>query len=266
VAYPSPKGSGSITAFTQADGFLTVDALADHLPAGTRTSVTLLNPQVRAPDLVIVGSHCTGLDAVVGRLAERGVSARLMAVGSLGGLAAARRGECDLAPIHLMDPATGTYNESYLAPGLELVPGWRRMQGIVFRAGDPRFTGRSPDEAVAAAIADPACLMVNRNQGAGTRILIDRLLAGARPEGYWNQPKSHNAVGAAVAQDRADWGVAIAPVAGAYGLGFLPLGEEHYDFALVSERRGKPAVAALLESLRQPETAALLAALGFRAA
>jgi putative molybdopterin biosynthesis protein len=189
-----------------------------------------------------------------------------MAVGSLGGLAAARRGECDLAPIHLMDPATGTYNESYLAPGLELVAGWRRMQGIVFRAGDPRFTGRSPDEAVAAAIADPACLMVNRNQGAGTRILIDRLLAGARPEGYWNQPKSHNAVGAAVAQDRADWGVAIAPVAGAYGLGFLPLGEEHYDFALVSERRGKPAVAALLESLRQPETAALLAALGFRAA
>ncbi|HEV2605455.1 MAG TPA: molybdopterin biosynthesis protein [Microvirga sp.] len=266
VAYPSPKGSGSITAFTQADGFLTIDALADHLPAGTRTSVTLLNPQVRAPDLVIVGSHCTGLDAVVGRLAERGVSARLMAVGSLGGLAAARRGECDLAPIHLMDPATGTYNESYLAPGLELVPGWRRMQGIVYRLGDARFEGRTPDEAVAAAIADPACLMVNRNQGAGTRILIDRLLAGARPEGYWNQPKSHNAVGAAVAQGRADWGVAIAPVAGAYGLGFLPLGEEHYDFALVSERRGKPAVAALLESLRQPETAALLAALGFRAA
>jgi putative molybdopterin biosynthesis protein len=108
--------------------------------------------------------------------------------------------------------------------------------------------------------------MVNRNQGAGTRILIDRLLAGARPEGYWNQPKSHYAVGAAVAQGRADWGVAIAPVAEAYGLGFLPLGEEHYDFALVGERRGKPAVAAFLESLRQPETAALLAALGFRAA
>jgi putative molybdopterin biosynthesis protein len=266
VAYPSPKGSGSITAFTQADGFLTIDALADHLPAGTRTSVTLLNPQVRAPDLVIVGSHCTGLDAVVGRLAERGVSARLMAVGSLGGLAAARRGECDLAPIHLMDPATGTYNESYLAPGLELVPGWRRMQGIVYRLGDARFEGRTPDEAVAAAIADPACLMVNRNQGAGTRILIDRLLAGARPEGYWNQPKSHNAVGAAVAQDRADWGVAIAPVAESYGLGFLPLGEEHYDFALVAGRRAKPAIAAFLDLLREPETHAALRALGFRAA
>jgi putative molybdopterin biosynthesis protein len=108
--------------------------------------------------------------------------------------------------------------------------------------------------------------MVNRNQGAGTRILIDRLLGGARPEGYWNQPKSHNAVAAAVAQGRADWGVAIAAVAEPYGLGFLPLGEEHYDFALVSERRTKPAVAAFLDILREPETRAALQAFGFRAA
>ncbi|HEX2555956.1 MAG TPA: molybdopterin biosynthesis protein [Microvirga sp.] len=266
AAYPSAKGSGSITAFAQADGFFAIDALADHLPAGERVPVTLFTPQVRVPDLVIVGSHCLGLDALVGRLAERGFSARLMAVGSLGGLAAARRGECDLAPIHLMDPATGLYNESYLAPGLELVPGWRRMQGIVFRPGDARFAGRAPAEAVAAASADPACLMVNRNQGAGTRILIDRLLGGARPEGYWNQPKSHNAVAAAVAQGRADWGVAIAPAAEAYGLGFLPLAEEHYDFALVAERRAKPAVAAFLDILREPGTSAALRALGFRIA
>ncbi len=266
VAYPTAKGSGSITAFAQADGFLAIDALADHLPAGATVPVTLLTPHLKAPDAVIMGSHCVGLDALVGRLAQRGFSARLMAVGSLGGLAAARRGECDLAPIHLMDPATGIYNESYLAPGLELVPGWRRMQGIVFRVGDTRFEGRSAKAAVAAALADPACLMVSRNQGAGTRILIDQLLAGARPEGYWNQPKSHNAVGAAVAQGRADWGVAIAPVAEAYGLGFLPLSEEHYDFALVAERRAKPAIAAFLEILREPETRDALHALGFRAA
>jgi putative molybdopterin biosynthesis protein len=109
-------------------------------------------------------------------------------------------------------------------------------------------------------------MMVNRNQGAGTRILIDRLLGGTRPEGYWNQPKSHNAVAAAIAQGRADWGVAIAPVAEAYGLGFLPLAEERYDFALVSERRGRPAVQAFLAALREPETVALLEALGFRPA
>ncbi len=85
--------------------------------------------------------------------------------------------------------------------GLELVAGWRRMQGIVFRSGDKRFEGLSAQNAVRAALADPACIMVNRNQGAGTRILIDRLLGAARPDGYWNQPRSHNAVAAAVAQN-----------------------------------------------------------------
>src|SRR6185437_5355078 len=112
----------------------------------------------------------------------------------------------------------------------------------------------------------PACLMVNRNQGAGTRILIDALLAGARPDGYWNQPKSHNAVAAAVLQGRADWGVTIAPVAKAAGLGFIPLTEEHYDFALVSVRRERPAVQAFLSALHSPEVRQALEAAGFRPA
>ena len=100
-----------------------------------------------------------------------------------------------------------------------------------------------------AALADPACIMVNRNQGAGTRILIDRLLGGARPDGYWNQPRSHNAVAAAVAQHRADWGMTIAPVAHASDLGFIPFAEEHYDFALVTARKQRPAVQAFLDAL-----------------
>ena len=167
-------------------------------------------------------------------------SVRSIAVGSLGGLAAAKRGECDFAPIHLFDDKTETYNTPFLVDGLELVPGWRRMQGIVFRKGDTRFEGLSAEDAVRAALADPACIMVNRNQGAGTRILIDRLLGGARPDGYWNQPRSHNAVAAAVAQHRADWGMTIAPVAHASDLGFIPLAEEHYDFALVTARKQRP--------------------------
>ena len=139
------------------------------------------------------------------------------------------------------------------------------MQGLVFRSGDSRFEQENdPQAAVAGALADPGCLMVNRNQGAGTRVLIDRLLRGARPAGYWNQPRSHHAVAAAVAQGRADWGVAIAPVAEAYGLGFIPLAEEHYDFALVSERRMRPAVQAFLAALDDPATHAKLRRLGFR--
>ncbi|MCP3417130.1 molybdopterin biosynthesis protein [Bradyrhizobium brasilense] len=266
IAYPGGKGSGAITSFAQADGFLKIEALADQLPAGSEAEVTLFTPHVRVPDLVIVGSHCTGLDLVTAPLVHAGLVVRSIAVGSLGGLAAAKRGECDLAPIHLFDDKTETYNTPYLADGLELVPGWRRMQGIVFRKDDTRFAGLSAEQAVRAALADPACLMVNRNQGAGTRILIDRLLAGRRPDGYWNQPRSHNAVAAAVAQRRADWGMTIAPVADASGLGFIPLAEEHYDFALVTARKQRPAVQAFLDALASDEGRAALTKAGFRPA
>jgi putative molybdopterin biosynthesis protein len=266
IAYPSGKGSGAITSFAQADGFLRIDALADAMPAGPQAEVTLFTPHVRVPDLVIVGSHCTGLDLVTAPLARAGLSVRSIAVGSLGGLAAAKRGECDLAPIHLFDEKSESYNTPFLSDGLELVPGWRRMQGIVFRTGDARFEGLTAQDAVRAALADPACIMVNRNQGAGTRILIDRLLGSARPDGYWNQPKSHNAVAAAVSQHRADWGMTIAPVAHAAGLGFIPLAEEHYDFAVVTARKSRPAVQAFLTSLQSDESRVALAQAGFRPA
>jgi len=266
IAYPSGKGSGAITSFAQADGFLKIDALADQMPAGSDAEVTLFTPHVRVPDLVIVGSHCTGLDLVTAPLARAGLVVRSVAVGSLGGLAAAKRGECDFAPIHLFDEKSETYNTPFLGDGLELVPGWRRMQGIVFRPGDARFEGLGAEAALRAALADSACIMVNRNQGAGTRILIDRLLGDARPDGYWNQPRSHNAVAAAIAQARADWGMTIAPVAHASRLGFIPLAEEHYDFALVSARKQRPAVQAFLQALTSEESRAALARAGFRPA
>jgi putative molybdopterin biosynthesis protein len=266
IAYPTGKGSGAITSFAQADGFLKIDALADQLPANSETDITLFTPHVRVPDLVIIGSHCTGLDLITAPMAHAGLVVRSIAVGSLGGLAAARRGECDLAPIHLFDEKSESYNTSYLTENLELVPGWRRMQGIVFRKGDARFEGLGAEDAVRAAVADPACIMVNRNQGAGTRILIDRLLGGARPDGYWNQPRSHNAVAAAVAQHRADWGMTIAPVARAAGLGFIPYAEEHYDFALVKARKQRPAVQAFLDALASEAGRTALERAGFRPA
>src|SRR4030095_2521226 len=142
-----------------------------------------------------------------------GLIVRSIAVGSLGGLAAARRGEWGLAPIPLLGEVSRTYNTPFLSEGLELVPGWRRMQGIVFRKGDKRFEGLGAEDAVRAALKIPSCLMVNRNQGAGTRILIDSLLGGARPDGYWNQPRSHNAVAAGAAPHRARLGVASGAVA-----------------------------------------------------
>jgi putative molybdopterin biosynthesis protein len=266
MAFPSPKGSGSVTTFAQADGFLAIEALASALDAGSDAQVTLIGSAAQAPDLVIMGSHDIALDVVLGRLAKQGLTARTLAVGSLGGVAAVRRGECDLAPVHLIDPETGTYNEHLVTTGLTLVRGWQRMQGIVFRRGDPRFETNNAEAALQAALAEPACLMVNRNAGSGTRVLIDRLLAGARPPGYANQPRSHNAVAAAVAQGRADWGVTIEPVARLYDLGFLPVAPEQYDFLMLENRRERPAVQAFLAALRGEETRARIRALGMQPA
>ncbi|MPZ55547.1 MAG: molybdopterin biosynthesis protein [Rhizobiales bacterium] len=264
VAFPSAKGSGAVTAFSQADGFFAIDALAAALDADTVADVTLLDAHARVPDLVIMGSHCVALDEVLGTLAAQGLTARTIAIGSMGGVAAVRRGECDLAPVHLMDPQSGSYNAHLLTPELTLVPGWQRMQGFVYRRGDARFDGKTAEAALATALADSDVHMVNRNTGAGTRILIDQLLAGSRPPGYANQPRSHNAVAAAAAQGRADWGIAIESVAGLYGLGFLAIAPEHYDFLLVESRRERPAVQAFLAALRDEATRARIRALGMR--
>jgi putative molybdopterin biosynthesis protein len=250
VAFPLAKGSGAVTSFSQADGFLEIDALAPALDAGTRARVTLIGRAAGPPDLVIMGSHDVALDIVLGVLAERGLTTRAIAIGSLGGVAAAERGECDLAPVHLIDAKSGIYNAHLVRPGLALVKGWTRMQGFVHRPDDARFCGLSASAALSVALAATDCLMVNRNAGAGTRVLIDRLLGGARPAGYSNQPRSHNAVAAAVVQGRADWGIAIETVALRYGLSFLPIAPEDYDFLLRESRRARPAVQAFLAALR----------------
>lgn len=263
AAYPLSKGSGAVTAFSHADGFLAIDAQAEAVEAGTPVSVQLLGRAVAPSELIVVGSQCLGLNAVLGRLIAEGMTVKALNVGSMGGLAAARRGECDVAPIHLMDPATETYNTPFLTPGLELVTGYRRMQGIVFRPGDPRFEGKTAEAALVdvAGLAD--CILINRNAGSGTRILTDRLLGGLRPTGYWTQAKSHNAVAVAVGQSRADWGVAISSAATLYRLGFLPLREEHYDFVIPAARRDRPAVQRFIALIESAEVVEALRGMGF---
>jgi putative molybdopterin biosynthesis protein len=259
VAYPMGKGSGSVTAFSRADGFVTIPRQREYLEKDAVVEVRLLARGLAPADLVVIGSHCTGLDYLLGLLHRRGVTSKALAVGSAGGLEAARRGECDLAGVHLLDPATDRYNEPFLSPGLSLVTGYVRRQGVVFRQGDARFDGPGLE----AALSDPECVLVNRNRGSGTRVLIDRLLGTARPPGYLTEARSHNAVAAAVAQGRADWGVAIEPVARALGLGFRVLRDEHYDFVVPDSRRGRPAVRAFVGLLDDPAVRAGLAERGF---
>jgi putative molybdopterin biosynthesis protein len=264
AAYPMGKGSGSVTTFSRADGFVTIAREREIVEAGERVSVQLLGRDLRLADLVVIGSHCVGLDFLLGQMQEQGFHTKFLAVGSTGGLHAARRGECDVAGVHLLDPDTGRYNEPFLSHGLSLQPGYRRLQGILHRGDDARFTGRTADDVFSAIQNEqlPDCRMVNRNQGSGTRILIDRLLEGMQPPGYAVTPRSHNAVAAAVAAGRADWGVAIEPVARQSGLGFLPIDHEQYDFVIPESRRNRPAVEAFCRLLGDPEIRDRLGGLG----
>ncbi|WP_423454076.1 molybdopterin biosynthesis protein [Ottowia sp. VDI28] len=266
VAYPMGKGSGSVTTFSGADGFITIGQHTEILDAGAPVQVQLLSEELDPADLILIGSQCVGLDWLSGELIRQGLRIKAMSVGSTGGLTAARRGECDIAGIHLMDPATGEYNRPLLTPDLELIYGYGRMQGLVFRPGDVRFEGRDASSAMGAAISDANCTMVNRNAGSGTRILLDRLLDGVKPAGYGVQTKSHNAVAVAVAQQRADWGMAIDTVARQYGLGFIPVQEEHYDFVIPKHRLERAPVQAFIRLLRSPQAQRALRDLGFRAA
>ena len=264
AAYPMGQGSGSVTTFSRADGFATIGRHEEIVQAGTILNVQLLGRDLQLADLVVIGSHCIALDYLLGELQRRGIRSKFLAVGSTAGLDAAKRGECDVAGVHLLDPRTNEYNRPFLVPELELVPGYGRLQGIVFRPGDKRFANRSPVEAITSVVDDPSCMMVNRNKGSGTRALIDRLLGGAKPPGYAIQPRNHNAVAAAVVQGRADWGMTLDTIARSTGLGFLPVQAEQYDFIVPRARANRHGVIAFKMLLAQPATREALIRLGMK--
>jgi putative molybdopterin biosynthesis protein len=261
AAYPLGAGSGSVTAFGRADGFIRIPAATEYVEEGTGVAVHLLRSESGAADLVAIGSHCIGFDHLLGLLAGRGYRVKMVPVGSTGGIAAASRGETDVAGIHLMNEF-GEYNAPFLPKGVRLLRGYRRRQGIVFRETDEALRDLTDFE-LQVELRTGSRRLVNRNPGSGTRILIDQLLEGARPDGYLHQAHTHHAVAAAVEQGRADWGVTLDTVARAAGLAFRFLQDEEFDFAVPADRWDRPAVSALRELLDDPAIVAQLRALGF---
>ena len=268
AAYPLGQGSGSVTTFSRADGFIAIDQQTEIVDAGTDVAVTLLDQHLRPADLTVITSHCIGLDRLLSHVQRQGFTVKVMTVGSTGALAAAKRGECDVAGVHLLDAATGQYNRPFLSNDVDLLAGYGRMQCLVHRSVDHRFEEATIEDAIRNIAGRDDCRMVNRNAGSGTRILIDRLLHDAGfempPAGYGVQVRSHNAVCAAVAQGRADWGVAIDTVATLYDLAAAPISEEQFDFVIPKSRRHRPAVEAFVAVLADQIVREELREIGFR--
>jgi putative molybdopterin biosynthesis protein len=274
AAYPIAGASGSIHAFAQADGTMEVAADRAVVPEGETVRVAPLARTLKVADLTLIGSHCRGVDLALGMLRrDRGLTAKVINVGSSAGVNACARGETDLAGVHLLDPATGSYNRTErerLGKEGILIKGYVRRQGIYYRKAD--FPGEPPT--LAALAGKPELRMLNRTRGAGTRVLLDLLLdeiagdTGVTPDelragiaGYDAETRSHNAVAAAVASGRADWGLGIEAVAVAYDLGFAPLRDEEYDLLSLRNRLERDPVIAFLEVLRSKEFRSALAEL-----
>ena len=184
----------------------------------------------------------------------------------MGGILAAKRGECDLAGTHLLDQNSGHYNRHLLTPELHLQKGYCRSQGLLFRKDDSNFADCKSnfEKTIQKIINSPELCMINRNRGSGTRILLDRLLADQRPAGFFQEAKSHNSVAAAIAQKRADWGIAIRSVAEDLGLGFFPIQDEEYDFILPKNRLERPEVIQFLSLLGETKIRENLIKLGLK--
>ncbi len=269
VATPLQRGAGVISSLVRADGIARVPRNSEGIEAGSDVQVRLLRPM---PDIrrtiVAIGSHDLILDLLASHLSERPGNPTLASanVGSLGGLLAVRRGETHIAGSHLMDEETGEYNVSYME---RYIPGRRvalvhlagRTQGLMTAPRNPLGVSSLSD------LAKSGVRFVNRQRGAGTRVLLDFKLRelGIPAEsisGYDREEYTHLAVAAAVQAGRADVGLGILPAARAMGLDFIPLFEERYDLVIPTEFYESDLLAPMLDMIRSPEFQSDVQALG----
>ena len=255
VAAPLARGAGAAMSLVRADGFCVIDRQSEGAEAGESVPVELYRSLEEIDrTLVAVGSHDLILDVMADMMAagenEKRETAWLASthVGSMAGLMALCRGECHIAPIHLLDEDSGVYNVSWLEKtfhGREvcLIKGVGRVQGLIIQKGNPlgiksvEDLGRRAGSKIdGSQIAGSQIRYINRQKGAGTRLFLDHLLKKAGIDsgdinGYNREAATHMAVAAAVQSGSADAGMGIASAAKALDLGFIPLGEEEYDFA-----------------------------------
>ena len=266
VASPLARGAGAAMSLVRADGFCVIPQSSEGVEAGEKVTVELYRTMDEIDHTVVaIGSHDLILDVMADLMPALYPGNYLSSthVGSMGGLMALRRGEAHLAPTHLLDEETGVYNiptlKRMFTEPMALIKGVDRIQGILVKKGNPLGIR---------GIADlPGVHYVNRQRGAGTRVLFDYLLkkegiSADAIRGYDREAATHMAVAAAIAGGDADAGMGIESAARAMGLDFIEVGPEEYDFAVPVRFLELLHVQRFLDVLKSREFAERVEALG----
>ena len=260
IAYPVGGDSGSIVRLSRSDGYIIIPENTMYIDEEEKVTVHLFTEKKIGADLVFIGSHCPIAELIIEKLMEK-YDVKIINVGSMGGLLAIKRGEADIAGVHLYDPETGTYNTPYLkkynVENAILVKGYLREQGIIVAKGNPYNIKCFED------IIDKKVRFINRNKGSGTRLLIDQMLEEIakkkkttveklteKIEGFWVEAKTHSAIATAIKHGKADVGIGLRFVAEKYRLDFIPLKTEEYDFLINKKSLEKEPVKELINILK----------------
>jgi len=258
IAAPLDRGAGILTSYARADGLLVIPVNLEGLEEGASVMVRLLRPLSQIENLIsVIGSHDPLLDEMADLMDHLdGSTGSISSVhaGSMGGILAIKRREAQIAGIHLLDEASGAYNTAIVRRffpngGVILIEGVRRQQGLIIPPGNPLGIRDLPD------IAERHLRYVNRQKGAGTRLLLDHELskAGIPPDrlsGYTREEYTHTGVAAQIAAGSADAGLGILSAARMAGLDFLPVAEECYDFLIVEDAWDLTSVRRFIEILQ----------------
>ncbi|MGD9475740.1 MAG: molybdopterin biosynthesis protein [Eubacteriaceae bacterium] len=242
VAIPLDRGAGVTMSLVNADGVLKIPKNVEGYEAGEEVELVLMRSvEAISRTLVSIGSHDVLMDLIADIIhKQKGmVSLSSAHVGSLGGIMALKKGECHLAPIHLLDEESGIYNLPYLKryladQELVLIKGVKRTQGLMVPKGNPKNIKNIRD------LAGSDISFVNRQRGSGTRVLFDYLLKKEGIEadnilGYSREMNTHMMVASAVKSGSSDVGIGVLSAANMMGLDFIPIGDEEYDFAMLKE-------------------------------
>lgn len=256
--WPLSGGSSSMRATAEADGFVLLSSKTYECPKGKELEVRLVRDVPWESRALFQGSDDPAVAKLVSYVRRRGADLIIRSVGSLGGLAALARGEAHLSAAHLLDPETGSYNDSYIASFKPMSDRWKRFllfyrqQGFIVRKGNPKEIKSIED------LARTDVRIVNRQPGAGTRVLLDSMLKdhgidASLIKGYDDQTVTHLDASCRVAWGLADVALGIKSAADALDLDFIPITEEPYEFVIPEDELRHPGIAALLDAISDEE-------------